>query len=486
MGKKRIVFQHTPKMISNIVSTICDAAYILDSEFPDAAEVFKESKKSDFKSKVLNYLANAQEEFEKENSEPSKFEEFASNNKLIPFVDVRNADVILWDSERNKIAETTYRAFKVIHGAKIISAMQVEGFFKPAYLDYDPIDLSLYQTTNIDGVEAVKLNTYRPPKWRLEDYEAKIAPEYEEFFEFLFPVEKERSLIYTFLKHAILYRVSHMLVLLGGKGVGKNIFVEEILTHLVGREYFAKPAKNFFKGGFQDVLENNRLLFIDEIKATNDEAKKDLKRLPNAWQGIEKKRQDTQQQRIFYSVVIANNSLDDIYIEFDDRRFFIPEIGKDKLRLTWGKDKIRKYVDIFRNKKNIAELGNWLIQREDDPDFNEEDAFITDTFHKAVSVNLRGWQSFVVENVLEAKERYLDWKELKKKNIKDNGKDADKFLKPKKVKDFLDDYLHEGKHFLGEWVKYEGKFKIKVNTDLVALPEPSSDDANLDNLIDSL
>jgi hypothetical protein len=368
--------------------------------------------------------------------EPSKTQIFLNQNALIPFVDSETADILLWNKELNRVAETSYRAFKAIHGSKVISAMQEAGYFKPARLAYDPIDLTTQTPIIIDGIETIKINTYRPPSWRLNPSTPRYPPEFESFFKFLFPVEKERSIIFTFLKHMVLFRVSHILVLIGKKGIGKNIFVEEILKPLVGREYFAKPAKNFFKGAFQDVLEDNRLLFIDEIKAVTDEAKKDLKRLPNAWQGIEKKKQDTKQQKIFYSVVIANNALDDIYMEYDDRRFFFPELTEARLK-DLGQDVIDKYLEAFRKPENIAAFGNYLIQREDDSDFNEENAYITDTFHKAVEASLREWQAFLVKTILDSKTKYLDWKDLKKKNIKENGKDSDKYFKPKRVQEFL-------------------------------------------------
>lgn len=463
---------------------IVSPEFLFKSDFNEAVELYKELQDNKAALNELPILidniqnANAQKKDPLLTNLQKHQISYDDLMNLVPFVDIVSGDILLWDAGLEKISSITYRAWFNVIGKKQVDKLRENRVFNLGRFAYDPYNLEPKMDEVIDGKSILKINTYRPPQWRLSVKESYYPILIKEFIEFLFPIEKERSLLLTFLKHAIISRVSHILLLIGRKGVGKNIFVEYLVKNLVGQEYFAKTSKGFFKSNFQDVLLNNRIIFIDEIEAKDDESKKDLKRLPNPTQAVEKKRQDIIQTRIYYSAIIANNNLDDIYLESDDRRFFVPTLTDTRLIERMDDNEISKFCNLLQDKEFIGAFGNYLLSLDDDPDFNDENAYITTRFYEAVEASLKQTESFVLKYILDKGPSFILFKELQEEYGFENDT---KYFKPKRIKEFIDNYLHEGTP-LGEWKLRDGYPGIKVNERFVK----SQNDAKQDYQIEVL
>lgn len=417
---------------------------------------------------------------------PLEFSEahhFLQKNDITIFIDATNAHKkIIWNNTTNCISKFSWAYIKEILDPKSLNLLKLsEDYLKPAWIIYNPFEPPITDCL-IDGNPGKQINTYSPPKWRLIETQANYPTLIKDFLETLFPIVKERSIILTWLKHAILYRVSHILLLVGRKGVGKNIFVEHLVKSLIGEEHFAKTQKGFFTGRFQDILEKNRIIFIDEIEAKDAEAKKDLKRLPNATQGIEKKGRDTEQYKIYYSIIIANNDLSDIWIECDDRRFFIPEMSNERLVDKFDAKKIQELIKCLEDEAIVSSFGHYILSLPDDEEFNLENAYITKTFYLAVEASLKQTELFIKNYLVnDAKDKYVPLKLIQDEyGMFSDSKRS--FITPKSMNNFLNNYWHEGEYRLGELVKYEGIHTVKLSDRLLELKNITTPSNTLDEL----
>lgn len=452
---------------------------------PDLSSFIGSKKSNEI---ILIQLKEILEQYSKIPEEPEEVEmhHFLQENNVSIYVDVEDAlKKIVWNNDLNKISAFSWGYMKEILDSKSLNHLRLsKDYLRPARVVYNPFSTKVIDDCEIDGVLGKVINAYSPPKWRLKEVEANYPTLIKEFLETLFPNAKELSLIFTWLKYAINYRVSHIMLLVGRKGVGKNIFVEHLVKSLIGESHFAKTQKGFFTGRFQDILEKNRVIFIDEIEAKDAEAKKDLKRLPNATQGIEKKGRDTQQFKIYYSIIIANNDLSDIWIECDDRRFFIPEMSNERLIDKFDSHKINELIKLFEDESQVSAFGHYILGLPDDVDFNVENAFITKTFYKAVEASLKQTELFIKNYLInDAKEKYIPLKTLQDEyGMFSESKRS--FITPKSVASFLNNYWHDGEYLLGELVTYQGTKKIKLSEKLLQLKNISAKDAH--NSIDEL
>lgn len=380
---------------------------------------------------------------------------------LHPFVDVNSGEIVLWDYTENNISEVSYEAYKNLLPPKEMYNLKKSGAFTPCKKIYDPYDFSRRQKTKIDGLDAVALNSYNPPDWRLKQYGPYYHPPIKRFLEHLFPIEEERALVLTFLKHMILFRVSWIFLLLGNKGIGKGIFVDHICQYLVGAKYFAKAPKGFFDSRFQDVLINNRLIFFDEINVKTTEGKNDIKRLCNKLQSVEVKGKNSEQYSIYYSTIMANNSLRDIKVESDDRRFFIPKTSEVPLDRVFSFNETQELVNYFTLEENCGAFGNYLISLEDSSLFNQENAYLTETFYQAVDLSLSDVERFIVATLKSGEETFYPFKVLK-----NHYKGDQRFFSENKIREFIKNHTERG-IYLGVEDKEDGEDGIRVNQKLI-------------------
>lgn len=376
---------------------------------------------------------------------------------LEPLVDMISGDVIMWDQRSSSISKMSYVAYKEILGPRRIAKRRELDPYRFARFDYNPYDL--YTRRDSPGQDTM-INLYRPPVWRKLKEGPRLDPIIADFLKHLFPEKKDRRIIISWIKEAILNRVSHIMVLLGPRGVGKNLFVEHLVKALVGPEYFAKAPKGFFESRFQDVLVNNRLIFFDELEAKETKHMSDIKRLANHTQGIEKKGRDIQQMQIYYSCIANTNDPKAFPIEYDERRLYFPEITEDKLNEVWDSEKIQSFMGYFDDPKQVSALGNFILSTPTDPDFNSENAYINDKFLRLVDINLRPSHRFILHYAKNMSPGdFISYTDLKEEYFLEGA--SGRFLSDINMELFVKDFRYQGKP-IGEWVEVDGERGLKV------------------------
>jgi hypothetical protein len=121
------------------------------------------------------------------------------------------------------------------------------------------------------------------------------------------------------------------IVLQGGQGVGKSVFVKTF-GRLLGRHYIMADNPTAYAGQFNMLLKECLLLFADEAHSLKDtKAESSLKTLISEdTRIIEGKGRDSIQARNYARVIIASNYQNVVPAGVDDRRYFIINTGDGK------------------------------------------------------------------------------------------------------------------------------------------------------------
>jgi hypothetical protein len=334
--------------------------------------------------------------------------------------------------------------------------------FKPVQcvFKYDPYNIAPINKGRLHKQIINEVNIYIPPKWRVEDYkptgEEKVPTIIGEFLSHLFPNIEVRLFVCAWLKNALLYRSETILVLNGAKGAGKGLFVE-LCRSLVGKENFGKAKDSLLTKDWNAVLEDKRLIFMDELKI-NKAAYNRLKDVVNEDHNIEKKGKDANNlTKTFNSFIVNNNDIPDVYVEHDDRRFSCVEITDKPLKDVYSPNQIKELVAVFTDDTIIREFGNWLIQYEHKVYKDPFYMWKGEKFHSLVFSSLYGWQQFIVEKLLD-----VDYVELPISVIRMDAEDSGhKFpSSTTKIGNFLQNYYHRGESRLGRLKKIKNVWKL--------------------------
>lgn len=151
----------------------------------------------------------------------------------------------------------------------------------------------------------------------------------------------------AWLRDATFSRAKSVLVLAGAPGCGKNVFVEHLAAALVGKLNFNKAASGFKSKDqrFQASITGYRLFFLDEVYL-DDSARDTLKVYHNNEATFERKGVEVgRMEKIHASIVLANNYLSKVKLEFSDRKFYVPVLAKKSLDETLGAEAKDKLLD---------------------------------------------------------------------------------------------------------------------------------------------
>jgi hypothetical protein len=147
-------------------------------------------------------------------------------------------------------------------------------------------------------------------------------------------------------------------------------------------------------------------------------------------------------------------------ISWDDRRFSVADIAETKLDEVWSKSDIQELIEELEDgSESMQQFGYWLLYRRAAD--NEFAVYKGNHFYKLCYSSLPEWSRVIIDEVFSAQTDSIDDAELRLayKNANPMGK----FPQAHKVADFLRNYKHEGKHYLGEF-KRDGKgWYIKVD-----------------------
>lgn len=327
--------------------------------------------------------------------------------------------------------------------------------FSPLYavFEYDPYNITPVRPLVFEGQTVNRVNTYIAPEWRKLDAEVPdtMPAIFSRFLKHIFPEVESRRFVLSWMRNAILHRAETVLILNGAKGTGKNILAD-FLKELVGAENFGRAKKSLIQKEFNSMLEDKRLIFMDEIRI--DKAGHTfLKDICNAEHNIEKKGKDANNLTpTYHSILACNNDSSDVYLEPDDRRFSTPNITDTPLKKVFSLDEIQALVDLISDPLAIKTIGTFIINYEHDSYSDPFYAFMPEKFHALVYTSLYGWQQFIME-AMEANTKPINISHLRE----DSRESGVKFPSTSnKIENFLQNYLHRGLFRVG-YLEKEGK-----------------------------
>ncbi len=340
---------------------------------------------------------------------------------LTPVVNMEEDTTFLIDEANNIVSDIKYTSWlKAIDAdyRKVIvnTAMPIAKFI------FDPYSEVRVKRGSVDSGtrEMVFINTYSLPQWRVGAVPNSECPEFlTTFMNHLFCGDK-RQIEYClkWMAEAVVGRNETYLVLNGDKGVGKNTLYE-IMKAVISPRYSVTAPQSLTTSHFNSVLNNKRLILLDEYKITRANHLF-LKKIINKYQTIEKKGFDADKEvETFNSFMIFHNSVSDMYLEKDDRRFSVLDItGKNLLKL-WTADEIDGYMRELNDPsseltKSIGEYLLYVALGE----FNNATPFRGNKFHEIVEYHLPTWLQIVVAMVEngEVKQGRISFKkEIEKK-----------------------------------------------------------------------
>jgi hypothetical protein len=250
-------------------------------------------------------------------------------------------------------------------------------------------------------------------------------------------------------------------VLNGAKGIGNGIFTDHLCRSLLGKDNHVIAPTGALESNFNAILKDKRMIVMDEFRIDDEEKINKLKRYINRDQTIEHKGVDVGKTiETFNSFIISSNSLADMRIAWDDRRFSVMDIAETKLNEAWSKEQIDALIEELEpSSKTMQEFGYWLLYRNTRD--NEFAVFKGKHFYKLCYSSLPEWSRVVIDEILGAKSDSVDDAQLKLAYKESNP--MGKFPNPHKVEDFLKNYKHEGKYYLGEFKRDNRSWYIQVD-----------------------
>jgi hypothetical protein len=355
-------------------------------------------------------------------------------------------------------------------------------------LQYDPHRVDrLFKVETPEG-EALGVNRYKPPQHRFTEIEKPVVnPKILQYLHHLFPKEEAFNFMMESLWYVLNDRLQVYIVLNGKTGVGKGIFVENLVKAMVGEDNYQTAPATWAKSGFNVWLQDKQVILFDEAKIQtegNEENVNLLKRIINETQAIERKGVDVEgnvkNHASFF--ICSNNDTKNFRLEEDNRRFSPIDITDIKLRDVIGKEGIDELIKIL---KDPEEIGNfyWWIQKEWAPKKgSKRDAttvFKGDKYREFQINSLKNWKCFLVETITSGDFGELTWErangDYNEWRLDNDTSEIDserRFRfngKPHEVEIFIKSFRYEfaeGKaELLGtyQWLGRKNKWCIQVN-----------------------
>ncbi len=189
-----------------------------------------------------------------------------------------------------------------------------------------------------------------------------LAQDLTDFLDALMPDKPSQRATLAWLRDATFGRAYPIMVLCGAPGVGKNILIERVARALVGKNNYRQASRGFTKSVFHNNITHCRLFMLDEMPLSND-ARETLKAYHNGTSAIERKGVDvTDPEPIHASIAIANNDYRYIKLEYNDRKFFVPELSSTPLLKSLGQHKIDSLLKNLEDDSYLLALAEYLYQ----------------------------------------------------------------------------------------------------------------------------
>lgn len=361
--------------------------------------------------------------------------------------DVRKeAGVRFFDTKENIVTDYDYHSVVAALRSGGVDKTTVETFLTQilhAREVYDPQNRFLHR--KVEGSNAVyEVNLHKQPAWRETAPNPTLDPDIVKFMAHLFPVERDREFVYTWIYHSLTSRAGTYLYLCGGQASGKTTLAN-LISNLHGASNTSYPKLDSLTGRFNYYLRHKTFVFFDEFNCRNRADKDILKNMINDKIQVEGKGRDHEDIANYASYMLVNNSLEAISIEPIDRRFSVPEVNNNMLTDAYGVEWTEQFSDRVRKDQDmIARFGWWVLENYKKPAWGRETFYQTPRFEEIVIATAR----FGIQEMLQRVFK-------KEQNTYRYSDEKDSFRR-----------VHRGVHFppIQDWtkflktVKYGGKF----------------------------
>lgn len=261
----------------------------------------------------------------------------------------------------------------------------------------------LETTTGVE--EHTHYNLYVKPRWRFEKAKTEF-PKCEKyvrpFLEHLFPLEDERKRVLCWMAGVIKHRRNDILLLVGTKGNGKGTF-KDLVSAMVGNHNQMIAGSDFCKDKFNGEIAYKQFIRTDEFKVKG-ERKENLKKFSNDVISIERKGGDPILVENFCSFCVANNYDNSVHLDYNDRRFFVPQLSEKNLVEVWPEQSILEFRHLINTLDFQTELPYWIEQEveKNGLEYTGNSPYRTERFYELVEKSKpKWWREF--KNILKSK-----------------------------------------------------------------------------------
>lgn len=412
---------------------------------------------------------------------------------LTPVVNMEEDEILLIDEANSIVSDIKYSSWLKAIDADYRKSV-VNNSMPIAKFIFDPYTDMRVRRGSVDSGtrDMVFINTYSAPEWRRGAEAVEKCPEFLSVFMGHLFMDNQEQIDYClrWMAEAMLGRNETYLVLNGDKGVGKNTLYE-IMKAVVSPKYAVTAPQSLTTSHFNSVLNNKRLILLDEYKI-NRTNHLFLKKIINKYQTIERKGVDADREfETFNSFMIFHNDISDMYLEKDDRRFSALDITTKNLLELWSADEIEDYMRELNNPHSelTKEIGSYLLWV-GTKEFKNATPFKGKKFHDIVEFNMPTWLQIVVamiENGEVKKGRISFKKEIEKKLSSEMMGNKKVQWRKSTLEKYLKEYRYKDRYCIGT---IEGGTKagleLLVNPDLLELFNYEVEDEDIFGFDDSI
>lgn len=347
---------------------------------------------------ILEEIGKANKEKTVGNTDVTKYS-YKYHNKAV-VIDRKSNDRLIYDNDRKCIDYgsnyDSWKEYRSMQPQPIRELMNASAMVADIY--YNPFETWETNLEEINGQKDVlTINAHVTPLWRRQEIQNPVLPQsFVDFMNHLFPDEQSLKYVYNWMNWMLTDRNGTILLLHGGRGIGKNTFAL-LCRDLVGEENFTFVSSGFFQSRFNGELRNIRLGFFDEHDILSEDMSV-WKQLPEKFLTIEDKGLRPQTIQNHASFIVANNFEARVDLLCDERKFSVPIVGTTKVNEAMGQEYFDQLVnDLDDNPEFISNIGWWIIKNGDSGEFNSKKPFVSDVFYEIVEKALTNWQRALIE-----------------------------------------------------------------------------------------
>ena len=377
---------------------------------------------------------------------------------LIPISDSRLKGIHFYDPSNRELIpmdEDKYIAKKPLESKRELLAIA-----HSCRVEFNPLETKVKYTRSENGLIYEVFNLCKTPKWfsltptKLEIEDSLIW----KLILNLFPESVSREYALCWLYHAITSRNHTYLCMVGVQGVGKGMFAD-LVSQLVGRQYWQKCDNAVLEEKFNSQFENSRVLFFDEVTVDETSKINKLKAFANSHISVESKGKDAKTIRNYTSCLMANNSMRGLQIGPEERRFSIVELGSKDLKHTMPHEHREILSEMLERDHEqdphdeIINFGHWLLSNFKEPRYSNTYTFKGDYFYEVSRNGLAPWKLFLItlfENEFEQLTKPMQFTTLATKFKTYMGGDERIRFPANRVTEFLREYKYRDMYSMGE------------------------------------